>query len=106
MSVRFVTRAFLGCVICGSLAVVPARPDSSAYAQDTGSATQETAQQDADKGVSASRGADQEALEAEIDAVEKVLESGNLDDAEKVLSEYEADKPIPADAELSLPSDI
>jgi len=94
------------CTICGLLAAVLVSSGFPVYAQNDDSSVRQTEQEHADSAERAVDGEDQTALEAEIDAVEKVLETGDTNDAEGALSEYEADKPLPADAALSLPSDI
>jgi len=114
MSEKQINRTILLGAICGLLASVPVSTEFSAHAQDVDSPTQETEQENVEQenaGGSAQAGnetkdAEQKALEAEIVAVEKVLETGNKNDVEQVLSEFETDKPLPADVALPLPSDI
>lgn len=106
MTGSFFKRTLSVCVLRGFLVIVSVSPPFFAHAQDAGSSTQEAAQDGAVSAGNDAGGGDQNALAAEIEAVEKVLETGSKEDAEEALSEFEADRPLPADAALSLPSDI
>lgn len=98
-------------VMGGLLTTVLIATEFSATAQEVGSQAPASGQaQDNDQSSESveneAGNAEQKALEAEIAAVEKVLATGDKNDVEQVLSEYETEKPLPADVALSLPSDI
>jgi len=98
-------------VMGGLLATVLGATEFSATAQDVGAQVPASGQEQENDQSSAAveneaGNAEQKALEAEIAAVEKVLATGDKNDVEQVLSEYETEKPLPADMALSLPSDI